>query len=363
MYTIYGRVTANKLARLLTLTVRLLRFVCAVTAYVEQAPRAQCWPAVRVAVKHRSTRPDDRASECSTSIMRFIAALCLVVPAVVHALPQHNIVEANTTVHSVVGNSAPLHVHFCTDIVDCDSWAAARPGGVSVQMPQGCREAPVPGSVQAIAVVFTNASTQTAHRSAKRAEGDLLLACAENAEGQGEIAQFRRVPSLPIIAADELNSTDCVLLALTGSAGERHTKLKGLYQELKMCGYDALAPPGKIGPMKPVGRLNKLPEKDEIIQMITEENYMRELRKLSGADPIELPGGEEFTIRTRNTYSDTNLIAAEHMARFFQQCGLQDVQLQDFVCCASPARRPPQINTERRTFSAFWSFRFALAVF
>ena len=68
---------------------------------------------------------------------------------------------------------------------------------------------------QGIAVAF-NTSSQAARATHAR-EGDLLLACAETKEGQEEIRQFRASPSLPVLAAEQLASTDCVLLELSGS--------------------------------------------------------------------------------------------------------------------------------------------------
>ena len=175
--------------------------------------------------------------------------------------------------HKLEGNDAPLFIKTCYNASECDDWARGIQGGLSVQMPQGCRETPDLESIQAIAVAFNRT---TASRGQRKAESDLLLACAENDEGVGQIRKFRQQATSPtdrrprVLAS--LNSTDCVLLALTGpSPALRHTQLGALYEELSMCGFDALSTPHRLGASRPIGLLARKPEKEEIIRLIQEE--------------------------------------------------------------------------------------------
>ena len=45
---------------------------------------------------------------------------------------------------------------------------------------------------------------------------------------------------------------------------------------------------------------------------------MRELRLLTGDEPITLPSGEPYSIATRNTNQADNLVSADHIAKFFE---------------------------------------------
>ena len=187
-----------------------------------------------------------------------------------------------------------------------------------------------PDDVQAIAVSFgANA----------RAEGDLLLTCGETPAGVEEIRAFRKKPFVRAVANDAMASTDCALVSLEGSVEQRHTQLRRLYAELSMCGFDALQVPHKQVPTRPLGPLRKNPNKDEIVAMISEEVYMRELSMLTGDEPIQLPGGESYTIATRNTNQVGNLFAADFIARSFEEYGLVDVGFQEFTCCGGTNAR------------------------
>jgi hypothetical protein len=224
---------------------------------------------------------------------------------------------------------AAYHVHFCVDPTKCDEWALERPGSTSAMMPQECRTAPQPDDVQAIAVSFgANA----------RAEGDLLLTCGETPRGVEEIRAFRKDPFVRAVANAAMESTDCALVSLEGSVEQRHTQLRRLYAELKMCGFDALQVPHKQAPTRPLGPLRKNPNKEEIVAMISEEVYMRELSMLTGDTPIQLPGGESYTIATRNTNQEGNLFAADFIARSFVDLGLE-ASLQEFTCCGGVSAR------------------------
>jgi hypothetical protein len=225
---------------------------------------------------------------------------------------------------------AAYHVHFCVQPRECDEWALARPGSTSAMMPQECRTAPEPDDVQAIAVSFgANA----------RMEGDLLLACGETPAGVEEIRAFRKEPFVRAVANEAMESTDCALVSLEGSVEQRHAQLRRLYAELTMCGFDALQVPHKQAPTRPLGPLRKNPNKDEIVAMISEEVYVRELSMLTGETPIPLPGGESYTIATRNTHQEGNLFAAEFIAASFENLGLIDVGFQEFTCCGGRSAR------------------------
>eukprot|EP01052_Picozoa_sp_SAG31_P002391 SAG31_NODE_84_length_27014_cov_3.743006_18_plen_460_part_00 len=208
--------------------------------------------------------------------------------------------------------------------------ALARPGSTSAIMPQQCRTAPEPHDVQAIAVSFG---------SNMRAEGDLLLACGETPTGVEEIRAFRKNPFVRAVANEAMASTDCALVSLEGSVEWRHTQLRRLFAELKMCGFDALQVPHERAPTRPLGPLRKNPNKDEIVSMISEEVYVRELRMLTGDVPVPLPGGESYTIATRNTYQEGNIFAADFIARSFEDYGLVDVGFQEFTCCGGVSAR------------------------
>ena len=237
-----------------------------------------------------------------------------------------------------------LHIHFCTEPEACDAWALGRPGATSAMMPQSCREQPQPDDVQAIAVSFANSA-------AAREEGDLILVCGETAEGVAEIRAFRADPFVPPLAAEAMATTDCALVSLAGPVQQRHRDLRRLYSGLPMCGFDALQVPHRQAPPRPLGPLRRLPAraKDEIVDMVSEEVYMRELRLLTGAEPITLPSGEPYSIATRNTNQADNLISADHIAKFFEDCGLENVQLQEFTCCGGTSARnvvARQVGTE-----------------
>jgi hypothetical protein len=135
------------------------------------------------------------------------------------------------------------------------------------------------------------------------------------------------------VANEAMESTDCALVSLEGSVEQRHAQLRRLYAELTMCGFDALQVPHKQAPTRPLGPLRKNPNKDEIVAMISEEVYVRELSMLTGETPIPLPGGESYTIATRNTHQEGNLFAAEFIAASFENLGLIDVGFQEFTCC------------------------------
>jgi hypothetical protein len=106
-----------------------------------------------------------------------------------------------------------------------------------------------------------------------------------------------------------------------------------------MCGFDALAPPAAVRPAAPIGALGRRADKDEIVRMVSEETYMRELGRLSGDAPITLPDGTAYTLATRNTNQPDNLVAAEHISAFFRDAGLADVTLQEFTCCGGVSAR------------------------
>jgi hypothetical protein len=253
--------------------------------------------------------------------------LLLLTPRESNALP-----HLNSTAFVDDVQDASYHVHFCVDPAECDRWALERPGSTSAMMPQDCREEPLPDDVQAIAVSF--AQTQS-----ERSEGDLLLTCGDTPEGVRQIHGLRKEPFVRLVASDAMVTTDCALVSLEGGVEQRHKDLRKLYAELTMCGFDALQVPHKQVPTRPLGPLRHLPNKDEIVAMVSEEVYMRELRLLTGDEPISLPGGGSYTIATRNTNQEGNLISAYFIARSFEEYGLVDVQLQEFTCCGGTSAR------------------------
>jgi hypothetical protein len=219
------------------------------------------------------------------------------------------------------------NVQLCANTTDCDSWAATQDNAISVTMPHACRTRL--GPIEAIAMSLPP-------QNSSGTEGDLLLGCAETELGQEEIARYRVAPTLPLIATHELEPTNCVLVQLSGSTEQRNRDLKALYSELQTCGFDALRPPKYTKLMQVQGPLQKKAEKDEIIALLEEAAYEKELRMLTGADP--LPGGE--VLATRNTYQPGALLSAEHIARYFEEdVGLTDVSLQEFTCCGGTLAR------------------------
>ena len=215
------------------------------------------------------------------------------------------------------------NMQLCANATDCDNWAAAHENTISVTMPHACRTKL--GSIEAIAMSLPS----------QNASDELLLGCAETELGEEEIAQYRLAPKLPLLATHELEPTNCVLVQLSGSIEQRNRDLKALYSELKTCGFDALRPPKFTKPMHVQGSLRHRPDKDEIIALLDEAEYERQLRVLTGADP--LPSGD--ILATRNTYQPGALVAAEHLARELEQIGLIDVSLQEFTCCGGTLAR------------------------
>jgi hypothetical protein len=195
-------------------------------------------------------------------------------------------------------------------------------------MPRACRQQQAPGTITGIALLLPPNHT--------RADGDIILGCAEAPGGNEEIAAYRASHNrtLRLIADAQLAPhTDCILLSIPGGGvtthAERRLALRELYEALPLgTGFDALAPPtaSSSAPVPPIGNLSKRDDKEEIIRLIDEASYMRELRLLTGADPIQLPDGSDYTIATRNTNQPSNLVACEHMVRVFEAAGFEDVR-------------------------------------
>lgn len=69
--------------------------------------------------------------------------------------------------------------------------------------------------------------------------------------------------------------------------------------------------------------------KDEVLSKIKNEEYLSEMEKLAGEKPFTV-GGKQYQIKSRNTYSEEHIYAANYISQYLQSTKLDQVFFQPF---------------------------------